>query len=78
METETETEPEPEISATTYRDRVRTPLPIEEYTLKNLVAYALYPPLYIAGPIITFNDFIWQVREPPAPHPGTSPILAES
>jgi hypothetical protein len=27
----------------------------------NFFAYCLYPPLYIAGPIITFNDFIWQV-----------------
>lgn len=27
----------------------------------NLIAYTLYPPLYIAGPIMTFNDFICQV-----------------
>lgn len=25
------------------------------------MAYGLYPPLYIAGPIMTFNDFLWQV-----------------
>jgi D-alanyl-lipoteichoic acid acyltransferase DltB (MBOAT superfamily) len=31
------------------------------YTFVNYLAYALYAPLYIAGPIITFNDFIWQV-----------------
>ena len=31
------------------------------YGLINYVAYCLYPPLYIAGPIMTFNDFIWQV-----------------
>lgn len=27
----------------------------------NYIAYVLYPPLYIAGPIMTFNDFMWQV-----------------
>lgn len=31
------------------------------YTFSNYLAYILYPPLYIAGPIITFNDFMWQV-----------------
>lgn len=45
-----------------YRKRVSTSLPENEYSLLNFVAYCLYPPLYIAGPIITFNDFIWQVR----------------
>ena len=30
----------------------------------NYVAYAIYPPLYIAGPIMTFNDFMWQLRRP--------------
>jgi D-alanyl-lipoteichoic acid acyltransferase DltB (MBOAT superfamily) len=29
----------------------------------NLIAYTLYPPLYIAGPIMTFNDFTWQVNQ---------------
>jgi protein-cysteine N-palmitoyltransferase HHAT len=33
------------------------------YSFRNYLAYALYPPLYIAGPIITFNDFMWQVGE---------------
>jgi D-alanyl-lipoteichoic acid acyltransferase DltB (MBOAT superfamily) len=32
------------------------------YTFLNYLAYALYAPLYIAGPILTFNDFMWQVR----------------
>ena len=35
---------------------------MDTYTYMNYVAYLLYPPLYIAGPIITFNDFMWQVR----------------
>jgi D-alanyl-lipoteichoic acid acyltransferase DltB (MBOAT superfamily) len=34
---------------------------LETYSFVNYIAYALYPPLYIAGPIITFNDFMWQV-----------------
>ncbi|KAI0288928.1 MBOAT, membrane-bound O-acyltransferase family-domain-containing protein [Russula brevipes] len=33
----------------------------DTYTFRNYLAYALYAPLYIAGPIITFNDFVWQV-----------------
>lgn len=45
----------------THKDRVRTSHPLADYNLVNLVAYTLYPPLYIAGPIMTFNDFIWQV-----------------
>lgn len=44
-----------------HRRRVSTPLPDEDYSLLTFIAYALYPPLYIAGPIMTFNDFTWQV-----------------
>nr|XP_019049776.1 glycerol transporter [Kwoniella bestiolae CBS 10118]OCF28706.1 glycerol transporter [Kwoniella bestiolae CBS 10118] len=47
-----------------YRKRVNTSLPSEHYSYINYLAYCLYPPLYIAGPIITFNDFIWQIRNP--------------
>ena len=28
----------------------------------DYIAYALYAALDIAGPILTFNDFMWQVR----------------
>lgn len=31
-----------------------------DYNLSNFVNYAFYPPLYIAGPIMTFNDFVHQ------------------
>lgn len=34
---------------------------MQVYSPVNYLAYILYPPLYIAGPIITFNDFMWQV-----------------
>jgi D-alanyl-lipoteichoic acid acyltransferase DltB (MBOAT superfamily) len=33
-------------------------LSLENYTLLNFLAYALYAPLYMAGPIITFNAFM--------------------
>ena len=35
--------------------------PLATYSFGNYLAYVLYAPLYIAGPIITFNDFMWQV-----------------
>jgi len=46
---------------------------IHFYNATNYIAYILYPPLYIAGPIITFNDFLWQLRQPSPPNtPPTS------
>ena len=44
------------------RDRVNTPAQIGDYGLLNYLAYTLYTPLYLAGPIVTFNDFVHQVR----------------
>ncbi|KAA8912337.1 glycerol:H+ symporter [Sphaerosporella brunnea] len=44
------------------RDRIDTPAKIEDYSLLNYFAYILYTPLYLAGPIITFNDFIHQQK----------------
>ena len=41
--------------------RVTVPHGAEHYSALNYVAYVLYPPLYIGGPIMTFNDFMWQV-----------------
>ena len=44
--------------------RQQTPLPSEgEYALLPYLAYVLYVPLYLAGPIITFQDFAWQLRQ---------------
>jgi D-alanyl-lipoteichoic acid acyltransferase DltB (MBOAT superfamily) len=31
------------------------------YSYLNYLSYALYPPLYLAGPIMSFNDYVWQV-----------------
>ncbi|GLI66085.1 hypothetical protein VaNZ11_009807 [Volvox africanus] len=36
------------------------PLPLPYYSLLPFLEYVLYPPLYIAGPIITFNSFAAQ------------------
>lgn len=36
--------------------------PLDSYNYVNYFTYVLYPPLYIAGPIMTFNDWLWQVR----------------
>ncbi|KAJ3996688.1 MBOAT, membrane-bound O-acyltransferase family-domain-containing protein, partial [Lentinula boryana] len=46
------------------RQRQTTNHPVEMYSYVNYFAYALYSPLYIAGPIMTFNDFLWQFRRP--------------
>lgn len=45
-------------------ERTQTPSPKEWKTLKGFISFALYPPLYIAGPIITFNDFVHQRKNP--------------
>lgn len=42
------------------RQRLTAPLPIDEYNFFNYIAYLTYTPLFIAGPIITFNDFMYQ------------------
>ena len=47
------------------RDRVAIPAPASTYTSFNTyLAYALYPPLYLTGPILTFNDYISQSTHP--------------
>ncbi|KAI1323518.1 MBOAT, membrane-bound O-acyltransferase family-domain-containing protein [Xylariaceae sp. FL0255] len=44
------------------RDRVTIPAQAKDFSFRNYVAYAIYAPLYLTGPIITFNDFISQSR----------------
>ncbi|PON28391.1 hypothetical protein TGAM01_v202884 [Trichoderma gamsii] len=44
------------------RDRVSIPADIRDFSFRNYLAYALYAPLYIAGPILTFNDYISQAK----------------
>ena len=43
------------------KQRPRVSHSLEFYSFPLFIIYVLYPPLYIAGPIMTFNDFIWQV-----------------
>ncbi|KAJ3550711.1 hypothetical protein NM688_g5016 [Phlebia brevispora] len=38
--------------------------PLELYSYRNYVTYVTYAPLFIAGPIMTFNDFMWQLCRP--------------
>lgn len=52
-------------SALSERDRVSIPAPPKTFaSFTTYIAYALYPPLYIAGPILTFNDYISQSTYP--------------
>ena len=44
------------------RDRVTIPAKSQDYSFRNYLAYTLYAPLYLAGPIVTFNDYISQAR----------------
>lgn len=44
------------------RDRVKIPAEPAAFTLRNYIAYVLYSPLYLAGPILTFNDYVSQQR----------------
>lgn len=46
------------------RDRVAISAKATDYTFRNYLAYTLYSPLYLAGPILTFNDYISQCRYP--------------
>ncbi|KAM0335360.1 hypothetical protein ACHAQA_000405 [Verticillium albo-atrum] len=48
------------------RDRIAISADPQDYTWRNYVAYAIYAPLYLVGPIMTFNDFISQLKHRPA------------
>ncbi|OBT44833.1 hypothetical protein VE00_04954 [Pseudogymnoascus sp. WSF 3629] len=43
-------------------DRIRTSAPAKDYNFRNYLAYAIYAPLYLVGPIVTYNDFISQCK----------------
>ncbi|KAL9084492.1 MAG: hypothetical protein Q9159_005188 [Coniocarpon cinnabarinum] len=44
------------------RDRVALPAAPSDFNFAYYLAYVLYSPLYLAGPIINFNDYMAQVR----------------
>ncbi|TAQ91553.1 hypothetical protein B7494_g23 [Chlorociboria aeruginascens] len=48
------------------RDRVKIPANAKDYNFRNYVGYTIYAPLYLTGPIITFNDYISQCKYAPA------------
>ncbi|KAI8904427.1 glycerol uptake protein 1 [Gorgonomyces haynaldii] len=50
----------------TERERIETSLRTQDYNYRNYLAYMLYAPLYMAGPIITFNNLMHQMRHPPS------------
>ncbi|KAL9633582.1 MAG: hypothetical protein Q9204_003338 [Flavoplaca sp. TL-2023a] len=47
------------------RDRVDLSAKSEDYSFRNYFAYVLYSPLYLTGPILTFNEYISQQRYTP-------------
>ena len=57
-------------SALSEKTRSRVNHSLDTYSYLNYIAFAIYPPLYIAGPIMTFNDFMWQVSLSRAPYTG--------
>ncbi|PFH56790.1 hypothetical protein XA68_15985 [Ophiocordyceps unilateralis] len=44
------------------KERVSTGAEPGDFNFRNYVAYAIYAPLYLAGPILTFNDYVAQSR----------------
>ncbi|SCV73305.1 BQ2448_7231 [Microbotryum intermedium] len=48
------------------RTRVNKSHPLPTYSFTTYLAYAFYPPLYLAGPILTFNSFVSQLYHPPS------------
>lgn len=48
------------------RERITIPAAASDFTFRNYLAYAIYAPLYLTGPILTFNDYISQIRYRPA------------
>ncbi|CAG8672490.1 8728_t:CDS:2, partial [Paraglomus occultum] len=51
----------------TEKDRINAPCYKEDYNYIYYLSYILYAPLYLAGPIITYNNFISQLRYPCRP-----------
>ncbi|KAM3422090.1 hypothetical protein BST61_g2465 [Cercospora zeina] len=48
------------------RERTSVGAKPSDFTFRNYLAYVLYSPLYLAGPIVNFNDYISQSRYPMA------------
>ncbi|KAI9020033.1 MBOAT, membrane-bound O-acyltransferase family-domain-containing protein [Phycomyces nitens] len=48
----------------TDKERITTPCNTSDYNIVYFLTYVFYLPLYLCGPIVTFNDFISQLRYP--------------
>ncbi|GCE99781.1 glycerol transporter [Zygosaccharomyces mellis] len=44
------------------KERLAAPHPLYDYNVLHYIAYVTYTPLFIAGPTITFNDYLYQTR----------------
>lgn len=51
-----------------YERRMDTSLPASSYSFVAYFAYLFYVPLYLTGPIITFNAFRSQIDTPQRTH----------
>jgi D-alanyl-lipoteichoic acid acyltransferase DltB (MBOAT superfamily) len=49
--------------------------PLDDYNLLNFISYTLYAPLYMAGPIITFDSFMQCTVSPEVGKPSSFFIL---
>lgn len=49
------------------RKRLVAPLPLSDYSFFHYIAYLTYAPLFLAGPVLTFNDYIYQLSYYPLP-----------
>ena len=47
------------------RSRSETSHKVSDYNFFNYMLYCIYAPLYMAGPIVTFNDFLHQMKHTP-------------
>ncbi|KAI8900829.1 membrane bound O-acyl transferase [Globomyces pollinis-pini] len=59
------TECDPESERYCESGRIQKGHTVNHYNLFNYYTYLLYAPLYLAGPIISFNNFIYQLRKTP-------------
>ncbi|CAM9504385.1 unnamed protein product [Phaeothamnion confervicola] len=58
-----------DVEAAAYKHIVVTPRPTTDYSYSCFMAYVLYAPLYIAGPILPFNAFAAQMHQPQRSYP---------
>lgn len=55
-------EPTPDVAELGDRERQTYPWSIYDYSMETHLAYVFYTPLFIVGPILTFNDYLYQTR----------------